>query len=356
MTTRAKVTTGGNKRCRLSIQEDENDACLAAVVAILAERGFLGAKQTLILGQTSKELNQTCADNVVWAPLCHSKWPCTKSLPKEFLDQRSYLQLYRLWSAGIALSPHRHPLPPATCTAKDISLFVHVGYKGTSLIDLNVTGEEMLAPLLEHGEVEIELDRPVVLGTAEWAFTARHVKDFGDYHYGLPIQSQSRDWTAFNASIHCFRFTDSAMACLFQASKPGHCEYGPLGGGGVHPLIQKGEDISTSCQFDLSKPNIFTGLTFPDIVGEPRQVPPLQQSPMATEILSRMGQLVYFQLDVRLRVTEPNLVAIHAVKIKVTSDEYNEHGWDGSIFEGTKEVDRHGVSLLHILSELQATL
>lgn len=344
------------RRFELEGNDTNDDRCsLDFIVNILAENNFLGAKELLILGQTSKQLHQTCiGDDTLWASLCRYRWPCTKFVPKALLEnqgQGSFLQLYKLWNSGIAEPFSRPPLSPPSCTADDICLFVHMGYKGAPLIDLNITGREMLTPLLDHGSVEITLENPVVLGAAEWNFLPhqvdRTVNMYRTYHYGLPIQCKHLNWMEFDASIHCLRLTDSAMICLLKSKTPGCDESDePIGRGGAHPLVQESEPFSTDCQFDLSKPHIFHSLTFPG------GVPPLGESQMVSEILSRIRHLVYFKLSANLRIIDPNLVEIYSVRLEVYSNpDHNEHGFMGSIFAGEPD----GVSLLHILSELQAT-
>lgn len=322
----------------------------ASCVQLLVDNGFIGFQGLVNLIFLSWEVhNATLLDDGVWESLCNHEFPNTRSIPKELRQARGHLWLYLKWKSRVPREPlpsSLGPMPPPSCTADDIKLFVSLKHKEATFIDLVVDGER-LVELLERHETTYEFQEPKVLGKAAWLNLKLHRVWLHD-----PNDNQAIDCSV---SIHLFRYNDSSISCVLDCptNEGGHCGDELY----VYPKLNPGEVFTENTEFDLSRGQrtqyfCFSPWIFGDVGLVLRKGCPLRQTALAVEIKKRLSDRpVVFEIYCKLAVVNGGLFAITSLTIKAVQLLPFDHDVDEA---GTvRFFADHGVTLLHILSEIE---
>ena len=186
-----------------------NEAMLPMILAV--QSGFLGGMDLKRLGSVSKDLRTAATDDKVWQDLCHKKYSFTRLDPTKAIAAKfGYRWLYWQWNAGRQEQvPGVDPLPPPSCTADDIVLFLHVSYEEKEILSTTIEGEN-LNTLLERKRLTIPFAPAIFLDDKK--------KD--EYVANFRVQ------------ISMFRTSDEAMCHI--------CDYGRHG---CNSMFIAGNDV-----------------------------------------------------------------------------------------------------------------
>ena len=352
-----------------SSSDDRSDShysqsLLASVVQLLVDSGHLLVPEVGNLAQVSRELHHVTRDDLIWASLCRRHWIGTRHIPRHSLLENGHFRLYKQWLSPMVkrrppsrlsrfctqysvynLIPKQRQRPtrfPPTCTPDQLQLHVLVKYKGISVVSECITGEGM-ERFCTNGGIGLRFHRPFIFGKAVWESSEEDMEQYlnGNTARGLDIGCLEFDRDQFEVIIHYFRTTDSTMLCLLH-QKATDCpqEYFPVR---LHPdyIDYHEEQERGLLEIGPYRADDLKGL-------------PLRKTREAAEILHRFPEpidlacYVIFKMVRRghFAMTEMYLDAMKKSKNGVITVER---------FKSLQEEKEHGVTLLHILSELQGT-
>jgi hypothetical protein len=327
-----------------AITDNNNSLALAPLLLVLAENGFLDAKELGLLAVLSREVCGAVTDENLWKILCQRNYPGTHFLPGNFVEESGYRSLYRQWKdserARSSFSTQLPPLPPPSCSLDDIVLFVHVKHNESVLHSLSIQGEE-LKELVEQGPAAFPFSKPVDLGLAIW-------EDYNDpeWYAGLcpydgeqsfPMKSEKLH--GIYVEVHVFRATDMTMSCVIAGGSS--CEMGDECNVYACPVVEKGERVTSESKIDWSK-RIEPGY-LSQREGEYVDLC-LSKTALGAHILSRLGRetlQLLFVLQVKAMENTGHL-AITELALQF------DPPWS---IKGHK---RNGLTLLHVLSALES--
>lgn len=206
--------------------------------------------------------------------------------------------------------------------------------------------------LLELSGVSVILDNPIILGKAVWDFSRAQSAQYqrGNSSRGLPVIC--RDFTPSNVEVcfHLFRSKDAAMCCMHRSKGT------TLSGGSriyVHPLLEGSDGITSQSKFDLTKDQTKNCFDFGCVSNGESSGLSLRPSREAADLVYRYPHAVSFASQVRLGVVEGGQFAITHIGI-MTMRKHREGG-DMHLLKDCEEAKECGVTVLHILSELQGS-
>lgn len=242
-------------------------------------------------------------------------------------------------------------MPPPSCTADDLELYVHLKYKGKPLFS-TIVCDEFLNTLVTEGSIGFYLTEPAVLGKAEWEqFSAKDISDYEKGTLEKPLEAlwDGLDAEEFDISIHMFRYSDSTMACVLRPSP----EDTNLWDDGIMVHPKPGKTLTPQTEFDLSREQEPSTISFGDRYFP--EHPPLKRSSLANEIKRRLPDPVFFSFYCDIGVVDGGMFAITGFDIEMLKLEGTVEQSEIDNFDCRKEEATHGVTLLHILSEIQGT-
>lgn len=147
-------------------------------------------------------------------------------------------------------------------------------------------------------------------------------------------------------SVHLYRSHGQTVCCIFR-SQNRRRESSVLK---VHPRVQEGELLTTRSKFDLTTEQKKGTLLFRKLISQ--ECLPFQDSRNALQVLRRLPYPVHFGCGVRFGVVEGGNYAITDIDLWAL---YKDAVTDRlHYFKSKEEAEKHGVTLLHILSVLQA--
>jgi hypothetical protein len=227
---------------------------------------------------------------------------------------------------------------------------VDAKYKDVTFLSKVITGEELRRSLFERGYVELELTTPFVLGKAKWECTFLDRVDYqsGNIEDGLSVGCADFDKEEVSVSIHFFRSSDSSMCCVLRDGENGFRSLK------VHPLVDDGEGLTDQIRFDLSKEQEGGILGIGTFNARDIKGLPLRQSTAAAEIKDRFPGPVEFTALLYVEVVEGGHFAITRFSFAAVK-QLKDGTTRLSVFMSHEEEREHGVTLLHILSEIQCT-
>lgn len=322
---------------------------LVSFIQLLVDNGVLGIPELSKLIFLSRAVRDATLDDTIWASLCNREFPNTKFLPRDIFFSKGHLWCYMQWKAGIAEQRPSRPLPPPSCTANDIVLYIHLKHRGKPFASVPILGE-LMETLVTEGSVDCGIVKPATLGKAEWHFTNDEASQYEKGTLETPLYAwwSEFDQREFDVSIHMLRLTDLAMSCVFSP-RPGDREC--LEGVKVHP--KPGKVLTPQTEFDLSKGQQWSNLSFGP--WSLTQSLPMKQTALAAEIKSRLPNPVVFSFDCQFSVVEGGLLAVTGFTIELMKMSGIDEDGHPETFDCRKEEASHGVTLLHILSELQGS-
>lgn len=154
------------------------------------------------------------------------------------------------------------------------------------------------------------------------------------------------DANKFDVSIHLYRESDSTLFSIFRSNERRMQDPYIF----AHPLISKGEIVTSKTKFDFERTFGIISFMEPKPWSNSREMLPLKRSGVAAEILQRIDDPVFFGVHLRPSVIDSGHVAIGALEIVALSAAEESGGYQ--TFRSEKEEKKNGVSLLHILSEV----
>jgi hypothetical protein len=343
---------------RGSCDDNVSAGLLAFVVLVLVNNGQVGAKEVGRLSQVSKELRQVNLDDHIWAALCQRHWIGTRHIPKRCLELKGHRYLYRQWCSPLLKQrpPNRlarlyrqcsdlYPkkslsLGPPSCTADEIQLHVLIKYKGVIIVSEVIEGEGMERFCART--VGLKLARPFNLGKAFWECTAEEMRLYqeGQNEYGLNAGCPDFDPANLQVKIHYYRTTDSTMACVLD-SKTSPQEYFPLR---LHPSPDQTVDLSREQQGGLLGLGPYRSETIQGLA--------LRKTRQAAEINRRFPDAIDLSCYVLFKMGKRGDFGMTEIYFDVMKKP-KKADLPAEKFKTRDEESEHGVSLLHILSELQ---
>ena len=339
-------------------RSNAKDSLLASIVQVLVDTGYLEVADVGKLAQTTRELNTATTDESIWVSLCEREGIKAQDFPRSILEAKGHCWLYQHWSCPVVKRrPPRDRLAPPSCTADQIHFSLHLRHKGAPIYSQVVSGED-LSEFLGKGNSTWPLKSPIIIGKAEWEttpldlLTYRYGYEPGD-RLGLPVVCPTLDFHQLDVRIHMLRCTDSAMCCVFK-SKPKRKDIRFI----VHPLV-KCERITPQARLDLSRPYDRVSCSLGPSPQDAFDSLPLRDSLLSNEIMMRFAEPLGFSCDIGFDFVDTNgedHMAITAIQIGALYPRLHENKLSSELahFESEQEAMKHGVTLLHILSELQA--
>ena len=116
------------------------------IIKVVAESGWIGAKDLLNLEQTCKRARTAVGTEEVWEALCLRTWPNTK-VKRAFIQRRGG---HRTWYKLRTVKPPRResshaeePLPAPSLSAKDIHFLVDIKVGDETIISTHFHGNEL---------------------------------------------------------------------------------------------------------------------------------------------------------------------------------------------------------------------
>lgn len=335
-------------RTRSRTRSENTTSLLSSIILPLVDSGYIRVAQVGRLAQVSSVLNQATLSDNVWASLCQQEYPGTKRLPPSV--RTCHRKLYQRWSTPIVKRQRLPPLAPPSCAAEQIQFIFHVKYNDVTIYSASHTGNELPYLLNSHGG-GIIVDQPYCFGKAAWNFSEKQRLDYqsGNRPQGLPVKCPI-DILKFEATVHVFRTTDSHMCCVYSSKECIPTRLFPLQ---VHPLVSdQGETITCTTKFDLSKNQEKLSVCFLKHASQQVDRWPLKRSRQAAEMLHRLPYYVYFEVYLEIGVQESGDVCFNEMVIHTMRSDKDADNND-LYFDSSEEEKKHGVTLLHILSELQ---
>lgn len=316
------------------------EALLAASLQFLVNSGFIDAAEVGTFAQTTHGLNAAATEERIWASLCNRVWLDKATFPTSVAETMGHRWLYRQWSAPIAKrKPPSDRLSPPSCTADQIHLFVIVRHRGVPIYtNSGSLGGEVLSQLLENGEAVQSLEENPIIITSDDG-------DFGDGE--------------LDGRIQVLRTTDSAMCCVFSSKLKFHGvqrdddeEIIHHFGINLNRHIRVGtSDLDPDFSFSFDGPLVAPEGSFREM--------PLRQSSMAKDIKNRFSEPMGFGLSAGVEIVYGESLRLVITSITVKAISLNCDDIRASppvkVFDSQEQEDKHGVTLLHFLSELQGT-
>jgi hypothetical protein len=234
-------------------------------------------------------------------------------------------------------------------------LYIHASYKNVPIVAGVITGQH-LDLFLKGGATGLKLPTPFVLGKAMWDFSAYHTMWYERGNNalrrkGLSVGCAEFDEKELNVRIHLFRKTDSAMCCVCRSEGHEEKKRKPLF---AHPLIEQGERITHQSKFDFSREQVGGFFGIGPFKVQAIKGLPLRQTTAAAEIRRRFPDPVDFVCYLCFEVVEGDYFAIAGIGVGALKQSKSDNN-EVVQFNSHKEAKVHGVTLLHILSELQGT-
>lgn len=346
---------------------------LASVVQLLVNSGYIGRDELSKLLLLSREHHNATLQDEVWLSLCMREFPNTVHIPTELRRARGHLWLYLQWTKHRSpelASPtliqrlsqglrHLHlfgRMPPPSCTANDIKLFVQVNDQNNKpVISFPIQGEQLQELLTSH-KITCALQEPKVIGNPRWRGRAHDIM-LSSFENGapsdlrFPVQLTSSHETLlqvrFSTMIHLLRNTgdDCVMRCVLDENTVGNVSY-------FFPMIvtfskQNGRVIpATEKHFNincLSKP----------WGGYVEKQCSLRKTSLATGPRKTRSYQVNFEISsCKCALLPTGLVAITSLTMRVVQQDYEISGGSYSAYIAPFK-EENGVTLLHILSEIE---
>lgn len=332
-----------------------DEAKFASILQPMVDSGFIGVAEVGIMGQLSKMLNRATLEEDIWASFCQQEYENTSLISKQIIAAHGYRWLYKRWSSPV-IKRQKLLLAPPSCTPKDLKLFIQVRYDGRKIYSGEIS-KELVRDLLTVGKGFEHLPLPVVFGKIEWNFSAlervHYERGISPGGRGLPVKCNEYDETKVEARIHLLRKPDSAMCCLYDSQEccPTECLLWYL-----HPKVEADETVTRQAAIDTTKSVKHSKVLMENFRNRVVENWPLKNCDQATAIMNK------FPYPVRLAVVPVptvvngtqfaiNRIAVYVVRMNET--ERASTRTEFSLFASDEEEKKHGVSLLHILSEIQ---
>jgi hypothetical protein len=332
------------RRTRSQARSEATSSLLASILVPLVNSGHIRAAEVGNLAPVCKLLNEATKDDEIWASFCLREYPCT--IRKQ--HKSGYYLLYKCWTAPVPKRRRLYelsPMPPPLISKRSIHFHLHVSYDGVPIVSRS---KRVSSSLLNDCRWTIGASTPAIIGKANWWFNPDNDDDwyYEDYNYqwGQEVICNDFDEEKFDVSLHMSRGTDQARFCLFR-SNDREVEFG---GCRAHPRLAYGELITPTTEFDLTKEQRYACLGYLPLYRDEHMV--FKRSKMATEILYRLPCSIFFDVRLCFGVLEGGHYALTETEIIAYS---TVHGRHPEVFNSCYEEQIHGVSLLHILSELQ---
>lgn len=326
------------------------DPALADLVSTLVNNGFLKAGELGVLAQTSRKLNEVIVQDSIWQVLCNAEWEGTNLLPNETKKILGYRRLYREWcynppgeqegdfrykcASTLDESSPSTILEPPSCTPADVDLIIHVFYEGMSVLCATISGGAM-RKFLRVGCVSCVAKDPINICKAVWDESERNVS-FGGL---MAIRPMHMNQDSFKATMHCHRYTDHSLCCIFSSSKGKIAE--DCITGLCAPLLKDDGSLDPDAGFDLSKHQMYPlRYQFKNVVRMK-----LKDTGQGNEIWRQLeGSPLGLELEICTPVVTDGYLSVKGVDVYVK----HRKRVSSSLF-----CDVHGsVNLLHVLSEI----
>lgn len=368
---------------------------LASIIQILVDNQLINHVELGALAQVSKQLQAVATHDTVWESLCTTESVCVRDLLQSGQSKMGARLVYKKWISGsIIRTPltNLSCLPFPSCTINDLTIYFNISY-GTNKLDFKVTGPS-ISILFEKWAVGINpgffSNEILRFGQAKWlegCFDDDEVIEIREEeNTGFPLSDL--DFSKLNVKVRMFRRTDDALISIFDSDSTNSRV---IQRGCVQPLRTVGESLSNTSIFDLSQEQTPTIVSLYPAVPVVCQGLALKTSNHAMEVKSRLQDPIYFGVNLHLKVIEKSFRRDDhdggAGKLRPVADGdvTSKKSDDGSaiskdfqfvlakvelltrktIFHGTtvtipsdqatfeEDAKKHGVSLLHYLSELQ---
>lgn len=327
---------------------------------ILVDSGFIAAAELGRVAQVSTELNRATSEDSVWASLCQRDYPATSRFKRSFLDGGGYRWMYKRWSCPIA--KRRRPLSPLedppSCTAKQIFVCAHIRYDGKSALSAVLSGHQ-LDYLLEDGAICWDFAEPFVIGKAEWNYSERQKLDYeaetnSANRSGLPVKCNAFDADKLDATIHVISSSASrgeSMSRVFDSSELGRPSM--TRSPSAHPRLEQGETLTQETKYDTTRDDECGSIIFTIPRDKTFSAWPLRDSKEAALIQERIEHPLFFKMKIRVGAIKGGNFVINGFDLFVCKSGIPDSKPRYPVFRSSEEKEKHGVTLLHILSELQ---
>lgn len=326
---------------------------LSSALQSLVDSGFLSVQDVGLIAQTCKELNTASIQESIWASFCQREYPMTAKLPQTIKRDQGFRLLYKSWSAPIVKRrPPPTTLGPPSCRLGQIDLVIHIKYEGRPIFNTALNGEKKLKTLFGvNGGVRVNLRNPIAIGNAVWDFTEaeRLVYQYGLLQErGLPVRCENFDPSKLSVQIHLYRSLDRGMCCLFSSKTMTRAGPSRLF---VHP---KNDDstvpITQESKFDLDKGHPHSTISYRRPLPGEDMAWPLQHTPQANVILETFPDALLFETILEVGIDGNGAACITKISLLATAKDAKN-----GVYRRFRNNESHGVTLLHVLSELQAT-
>jgi hypothetical protein len=193
-----------------------------------------------------------------------------------------------------------------------------------------------------RGSIGLNLVRPFTLGKTFWECSREEMQLYLDdqNEYGLEVGCPAFDIAKLDVRIHFYRTTDSTMACLLSSDTSPQDNFSLR----LHPSPDETFDLSEGQKGGFLAIGPYRAQQFAGL--------PLQKTRQAADIRRRIGNPIELACYVMFKMDKRGDFGLTAVYFHVMKQPKREN----VIVERfkTKEEEReHGVTLLHILSELK---
>ena len=328
---------------------------LSSVLQILVANEFLRGKELSNLASVSKELCQCATDDSIWKTLWHKNFPCTGTTPVDFVEQPG---MYRWLSMQTKSKPNREqsfdlkwypPLPPPAFTIHNIVFCMQLKLNGKIFHSFRIQGDDLKA-LVEDGTTLIKFSTPQIIGPAEWGensfgsvgFRRTIIKSYdGEEQFPVAMPYE------FGLTIRMVRSTEdiTEMCCICDGF--GGRSSDPIL---ARPLVAQGEKVTRASRLDFSGLRTNWTLELSDATG---WILSLKKTPTARDILDRLDEdsEFYFESHANLCVQDGYLTTTD-LRLSLY---HKSRGGNGLIIADSGYLNQYGFSLLHYLSELEAT-
>jgi len=344
-------------RTRRKSSEDEKVALLCVATTGLVNSGFIGVVELGAASQVCRKISQyILRENGLWASLCYQRYPI---IPSWFLPEVVDRVGHRFLFNRVAVSSDKQRLTLAPLQAprhsfEDFVVVVNINYDGKVILSERLSTQPFFKKLSEEGGIRFGFVKPFICGKAEWAFNDedRFTYESGLWaHQGLPVTCADFDSSKLQAEIVVVRDVrnDRAICSIYDSS---NCI--PLCDNtknlvNVHPIIEEDGAINNRCKFDLEKEQTQRAIKYYERSSHVENWL-LKPSTQAAEILRRLPCRVRLGVHALFRVVDKGCVAF--THFEIVTAKYEK---DGTIypFISSEEATKHGVTLLHLFSELQ---
>jgi hypothetical protein len=220
-------------------------------------------------------------------------------------------------------------------------LHVLVTYKGVVIISQVVEGEG-IERFCEQGSVGLRLGKPFPIGKAYYELSREGILSYleGQNSSGVEVGSRPEfDPASLDVKIHYYRTSDSTMACVLSSEECGQ-HYFPLR---LHPLRNLRVDSSKPQEMGVLAVGAFRVQNFRGL--------PLRETKAAWELRRKFPDPIDFTAYVVFRMDKRRDFVMTEIFMDIRKTPKV-----GDIIVtrfNALEEKKKGVSLLHILSELQ---